>query len=1223
MHVQIADSRVIVTEDADTSRPLAPSRPWAIIGRFAGVMVERLSIELRDRDGAAWLHASGIEARFERYDDRSRGTARVARADINWPGSGPRLVGARAEAVIEIDLASEALHLIEGRLAIGGSSLQAAGRLDQIGPVIGTAKVDGRIDAPLVTGFTPAIDAEGMLDVRLSATHDGHDTNGTIEVDAPRLMFAGAGPLSGGLRGRFDGQRLLVDSIDLRGSGGQVSANGVVFLGEGESLLNVRARGIDVANLGSAFTGTRPPLASNADMDLRLEIENWNADTLTGSGHVSFNPGPGAGLPVSGRLDITLNRSGVNFVARELRVHEARLAVDGSLTFPADLAVEYSLQLPNLAEAPALLADADIRLPPLALEGSAEVAGRLTGQLPDWRLDARLATQGLAVEEVEIDLDTTLLITPAGARISSLVAQGAEGHIEATGFVPLDDESEWAVDAEVAGVQLIDALSRRGIPIQATIDGRVQVDGPATQPRARFTVEAQAALDDARARDGAIGAPARLHAAGSVSHRNLILEQATAEVAGGRVDASGSWTWSDSSVEGRLTADGIAIERLPWLSTVAYEVTSTLSADLSVSGTAGAPVGRASVTLTGNVHRERALSDVTLEATADGALASLNGRIGTRPFLTGTLAFRDEWPLHLDLDLAELPITELLPAVPALSETDATVSLSGRLSMDLPALSPRDVRYQARVTHLDARLRRTWQADAFTMTGDLQAFEIQGLTLETGSLRLYVEGRAALDESVTDAVLTIRGEVPLSDLAAVIPDAEFDGKADLDVRVTGSVFDPALDGTLQLVAGPGRLQRLRWKDAQLRGRLADETFTVEDGRATLIRGEVSMTGSVQLGLGTTARGFDLRVTATGVDLAPFFATADARALESTSAVLVDFSAQLAAPALTLAALDGQGQLTRLELAAGEQAMHLDAPVTWRVRDGTLDHSPLRLRGPSGAALDVAAQLQAGQLAVRVNGQADLAVAQPFLGDTARLSGPVVLDLALATGPDGVALTGEARVDQARILLREPRLAIDGLTGTLRATGARVELVDLTARVGDGQLTAAGYLTIPTAATSTVAASTADRGFDLRVTATGVDLAPFVALRDGRSIESTSTVLVDFSAQLAAPALTLAALDGQGQLTRLELAAGEQAMQLDAPVTWPSATARSTTRPCACAARAAPRSTSPPNCRPASSPSASTARPTSPSRNPFSATPPASVDPSSSTSPWPPAPTASR
>ena len=230
-------------------------------------------------------------------------------------------------------------------------------------------------------------------------------------------------------------------------------------------------------------------------------------------------------------------------------------------------------------------------------------------------------------------------------------------------------------------------------------------------------------------------------------------------------------------------------------------------------------------------------------------------------------------------------------------------------------------------------------------------------------------------------------------------------------------------------------------------------------------------------------------------------------------------------------------------------MQLDAPVTWHVRDGTLEHSPLRLRGPSGAALDITTQLQAGQLAVRVNGQADLAVAQPFLADTARVSGPVVLDLALATGPDGVTLTGEATVDNARILLREPRLAIDGLTGTLRATGARVELVDVSARVGDGQLTAAGYVTLPATATSTVTANTADRGFDLRVTATGVDLAPFFAPGAGAALEATSTVRVDFSAQLAAPELTLAALDGQGQLTRLELAAGEQALQLDAPVTW--------------------------------------------------------------------------
>ena len=558
-----------------------------------------------------------------------------------------------------------------------------------------------------------------------------------------------------------------------------------------------------------------------------------------------------------------------------------------------------------------------------------------------------------------------------------------------------------------------------------------------------------------------MGAPALLHVAGSVSHSSLILEQATAEVAGGRVNASGSWSGSDSSLEGRLSADGIAIERLPWLQATAYKVTSTLSADFSVSGTAREPVGRGSVTLTKNMHGERAVSDVALEATADGERVALSGRIGIRPFLTGTLEFRDEWPLHVEVDLAELPITELLPAVPALSETDAAVALSGRLSMDLPALSPRDARYQADVTHLDARLRRTWQADPFTVTGDLQAFEVQGLTLSAGSLRLSVDGRAALDESVTDAVLTIRGEVPLSDLAAVIPDAELEGKADVDVRVTGSVFDPALDGTLQLLAGPGRLQRIRWNDAQLRGRLADETFTLEEGRATLIRGEVSMSGSARLGLGTADRGFELRLTATGVDLAPFLVATDGPALEPTSAVLVDLSAELAAPELTLAALDGQGQLTRLDLAAGEQAIHLEAPVTWHVRDGTLDHSPLRLRGTSGAALDVAAQMQAGQLAVRLNGQIDLAVAQPFLADTARVSGPVVLDLALATGPDGVAVTGEGRVENGRILLREPRLAIDGLTGTLRATGARVELVDVTARVGDGQLTAAGNVTLPT------------------------------------------------------------------------------------------------------------------------------------------------------------------
>ena len=118
-------------------------------------------------------------------------------------------------------------------------------------------------------------------------------------------------------------------------------------------------------------------------------------------------PGPGPGWPVAGRAAITLNSSRVSVAAQELGIHASRLGVNGSLTFPSDLSVTYALRMPDLGEAAVLLADAGLTAPPLALHGVFGGRGQLTGRLPEWHLDTRLSTQGLAVEEIDVDLDTT------------------------------------------------------------------------------------------------------------------------------------------------------------------------------------------------------------------------------------------------------------------------------------------------------------------------------------------------------------------------------------------------------------------------------------------------------------------------------------------------------------------------------------------------------------------------------------------------------------------------------------------------------------------------------------------------------------------------------------------------------------------------------------------------------------------------------------------------
>jgi outer membrane protein insertion porin family len=1054
LRVEITDARVIVVETTDTSPPVASSRPWAVVGRFAAIVISRAAMELRDRDGKAWLRADGIDATMERNDFRSHGTARVARVDVAPPGGGAPVTGVRAEASIEVDLSSEVLRLVQGRVTVGATNLQATGSISQLGPTIASAEAKGTIGAPILKRIAPAIGDENTLDVRLSLAHETTGARGSFAIDTPALTIAGVGPWSGGLRGRLQGQRILLDTVDLRGYGANVAAKGAAFVREGPGTLDVQVRGLDVAAFLAGVTTPPPPIAARADLDLRLEIGNWNAETLAGAGELSLRATGGPGWPIAGRSRFSLSSSRVTFAARELGVSTARLGVDGALTFPADLAVSYTARLPDVGELPALLAHAGVEPPALALEGAVEIAGQLTGRLPEWEITARAAGRGVAVEGVDLDLDSTLSLTKDGVRIESLVAHGPDGHVEATGLVPFND-GQWAVDAEVAGVRLTDALSRHGIPVEAAVDGRLRIDGPAAQPHGRFTLESNAAIGS---RDGTPGPPAHLRASGNVSWKGLVVEQALAELAGGSVQASGSWDWRDASLAGHLAAEGVALHDTSWLPLAHGGGTATLSVDVSASGRLQALSGRASIALTGNTIHGQALPDVTLEATADGREAAVAGRIGGRPFVTGRLPFVDNWPLHLDVDLAALPLTEALAALPPLSELNPSIAVDGSLSVDLPAASPRDVRYAARANRVYASLQREWRAGPFSVQGDLQGLDVEGLMVQVEGGRLQIDGHVAFDAASHGAPLTLRGDVPLSAAADFLPDATLEGTAGFDVRVSGHLRDPDVTGTVGLTAGPGRIGPIGWTEARLSGEIAGGALRLDTARVALMGGAVSAAGTLPFGGRGEDRVHDVKIDVTGIDLGTVLQTK-----EPDASAVVDFSARVSARRPALDAITSEGRLTRLDVSVGAMSVGLESPVSLRLQDGMLTHSTMRLHGPGGDALGIDARAQfAGdspRLQLGVSGQLNLAAAQLLTAGAVRADGLVRLDLMLERAPDGLTLTGEAQVEGKRVLVREPPFVFNDLRGTLRATGRSVELVGVQANVGDGRLTAGGHVTL--------------------------------------------------------------------------------------------------------------------------------------------------------------------
>ncbi len=1069
MRVELTDARLIAQQaaDPDGSPPHAPSRPWAVIGRFAALHIVRGAIELHDRGGAVWLLADGIDAHVEKTAGHARGAIHVARADLSWPGAASRVAGARMDVEIEVDLSSGALHLVKGRLAAGETDLTASGRLDQLHPTVGSVQASGRLDGPTLAAVASTSAAQGSLGVRLAVARAAANTSGTLELEASDLTIARVGPWSGTVRSRIDGRRLLLDSVEVRGHGAQVSGGGVMVLGQGVSALDVRIRAADLAAVAEGFTASRPPIASQADLEFYVQLDSWNLQTLIGTGHARLNARAGRGWPLSGRTTVALRGRRLNFVAPRLEVRQARLELDGSIVLPRDLSVNYALRVPDLREARPLLADAGLAAPPLTLAGTAEISGTLAGRLPTWQSRARMSTAGLAIEGVHVDVDTDLSLTSQGIRVDSFVAQGRDGYVAANGFVPFGGE-RWAMGANLTDVQLVEWLSSRGVPLRTQIGGWLRVDGPAAHPRGQFALDANVSPRDVEpVGDRMPPAPVRVHAEGSVSLQDLVLEQGRAELAGGRVEASGTWNWTARRLDGRLVADGVVLETLPWLPVARSGSTSTLSARVVASGPVRAPAGHASVLLTANTFQAAALPDVTLDATSDGHEALLGGRLGARTFLSGRLPLREPWPLHLDVDLAELPVTELVRSLPRLRDTEASVALGGHLAIDAPAFSPRDVRYNARITRLDAHGRRAWRAGAFTASGDVHGFDVEGLTLEfDGGGRLQMDGHASFDDSSPDASLAVTGEVPLSNLAFLVPDAEFAGKADVDVRVTGSIVRPEVDGTIRLAGGPGRVGRLRWSDASAQATLNDGALSVEKAHVGVMGGTVTLSGSLPLGRRAEARTHEIAIEAAGLDFGTLVAPGGPPASGEPSrrlSALVDLAGRMSLRRLAIDAIAGEGQLKRVAVSHGTAAVDLESAVTWQLRNGSLSHSTIRLHGTGGTALDVTARMATGGAAPRVqlgvSGDLGLAVAQPLFTGAARLEGLARLGLQIEAGPGGFAVTGGARIEDTRFVLREPPLALDDVTGTLKATGRRMEIVDLKGSVGDGWMRAGGHVAL--------------------------------------------------------------------------------------------------------------------------------------------------------------------
>ena len=423
------------------------------------------------------------------------------------------------------------------------------------------------------------------------------------------------------------------------------------------------------------------------------------------------------------------------------------------------------------------------------------------------------------------------------------------------------------------------------------------------------------------------------------------------------------------------------------------------------------------------------------------------------------------------------------------------------------------------------QINARFEVDALPAQYIRDAFELEGYTIDGpthGQIRLYGDygaplgfGRMRLGagqaygEPFDEAEADLRfdgGGVWLNGLSVRRGDGEVTGvmyvKWDGTYSVTADARDLQLSASRMVervpvpvsgridaaVSGAGAFADPRY---EIRGAMTDVTMagaTVGEvtGRLDVAGGvmaveleaaspdvAVSGSGNVRLADKALAR---LRFSVTNTRLDPFVRAVQPGLSEMTSLV-ASGTVAVDGELLDLEQLEVDVSADRLALTVFDFELDNDGPVRLSLADNVVHVDRMRLRGEE-TNLELAGEvgLADERLALRAEGNAGLGILEGLIPDV-RSRGSMRLAATIGGSLDAPAITGEARVTNARVRHLSLPHALDAVNGRVLLEPGGIRFDELTAELGGGQLSFGGRVGL--------------QGYrigDLGVTATGRDIS---------------------------------------------------------------------------------------------------------------------------------------
>ena len=898
----------------------------------------------------------------------------------------------------------------------------------------------------------------GPLDVHLKADLASGGARGTIHVGGGSAVF---GPRSLAISRVEADVRLANGNIEVRlremlTDVGAVEGTGLIEelspFGAGFDL-DFR---LDAARVGKALLGKEAEeIRGEVRGTVRLELAE---EDFASEGRVE-----GTGLffreigPVDGNTSFRL-RNDLLQLDGAFRHGSTRLELDAALDLERS-AQTFTLRL-DASSMNALLREAGTAPAPWDSTVHAQISARMERFSPDTLRGRGILTLAgrelkgrvdLEAEPGRLTVATRKLAFPGGralveARVDGLEMVAAEYEIRIddlpTTVRPfLEDGSSW-------------------------IDGPLRVDGRASgrlrEPASLRNVMSLQS-DALRLRGIPFLLEAELEQRGSTLDFGRLslatLETGTA----GQISLSGTVDFSQRTLNIEGSLDSFPTQAL--LS--ADGLLATAAGAFEASGDFERPSGEVRIDVTPVAVSEGGLPPIRLEARSDGqrVTAEIQRLDSGAGLARANIGLGESYLLEGDVELDSLPWAELASMLPPGSPELSSIEVAGDAHFQVPLTEMSLLEADVEVQRAGVSIReRAIATSPFQLNVRRDAVEVSDLALFYGEEALSIDGVVGITEGASTS-LAIEGNVLLELAEGFLPGREVEGVLALNLELSRSLRDPSLSGDIEVVGGrlsaAGRAETVpAIENLEMRAKARGTFIEVEFLEAELLGGTLDVRGTVPAPLATVSEPARLTFDVAAIDVAGLAETVRGARAVATS---ISISGTVLFPEDRLLPFDASGEIEEVLLASEGGIIYLVAPSAWSYGSSGASVGEILLEGDRTElrfAVSPGDGEDEGGARVRIDGQADLQIANSLLPESTYLAGVAALDLNIASGPEGSVISGTAEVSEGELAIEDPAFAVTDVSADLELDSGLLRVRTLTARAGGGTLSAEGALTIP-------------------------------------------------------------------------------------------------------------------------------------------------------------------